>query len=364
MVNYSFYSLFKSFICLGVSLNVKDTSLRVGDKAPNLQNLIWIKGKPIEKLAKGNIYIVEFGTVGCTPCRASIPHLSKLQMENPKKLTIISVFVWENKEFDSISTGYVNRVNRFVKKMGDQIKYRVAVDNPQRSVDFNWMRAAKQDGVPVAFVVDRDGIIAWIGYPLDLDSVINEITENTFDRKGGEIKEIEKQSEYSSLLDSNHDIYSRLKLVNRLIQQNPADQMLYFFKFRIELGINEDSAYEFARNLLNSENEHLEPALYYIGRSIVEEKHDLNHPDLDLAIKLGDRATLLCKDDVLSAFIIFQVQAKAYAYKGDFANAIILLEKALSILDSYGRDEIPNETNTSRADMNRDLELYKQGKTR
>jgi hypothetical protein len=45
-----------------------------------------------------------------------------------------------------------------------------------------WMEAAGQNGIPTAFVINRQGKIAWIGHPMTLeDSVLDKILANKFD---------------------------------------------------------------------------------------------------------------------------------------------------------------------------------------
>src|SRR5207244_3807159 len=99
-------------------------------------------------------------------CRVSIPHLTKLRKEN-KDVTFIGVSVWERD---------VSKVKPFVEEMGEKMEYRVAMDlvpedekKGSGAMAKNWMEAAGQDGIPAAFVVNGDGVVAWVGHPNDLD---------------------------------------------------------------------------------------------------------------------------------------------------------------------------------------------------
>ena len=46
------------------------------------------------------------------------------------------------------------------------------------------MEAAGQNGIPSAFVVDKAGVIAWMGHPMTLkEATVEKILEGTFDVK-------------------------------------------------------------------------------------------------------------------------------------------------------------------------------------
>jgi hypothetical protein len=45
-----------------------------------------------------------------------------------------------------------------------------------------WMKAAEQNGIPTAFLVNRQGRIAWIGHPMELDEkLLNDVLANRHD---------------------------------------------------------------------------------------------------------------------------------------------------------------------------------------
>lgn len=153
-------------------------TLKIGDPAPPLQTGKWVQGDPVQTFDSNHVYIVEFWATWCGPCRASIPHLNQIWQNNKDKgLIVIGQNVWEQDE---------SGVPAFVKKMGDNMTYRVALDDKSKDKDgamaTTWMKAADQNGIPTAFIVNRQGKIAWIGHPMTLeDSVLNQILANKFD---------------------------------------------------------------------------------------------------------------------------------------------------------------------------------------
>ena len=84
--------------------------------------------------------------------------------------------------------GSDDEVAPFIKKMGDKMTYRVALDDTNGSergkMADKWMEAAGQDGIPTAFLVDTKGVIAWIGHPMQLkETMIDQVLAGTFDVK-------------------------------------------------------------------------------------------------------------------------------------------------------------------------------------
>jgi len=155
----------------GMSLAaVASPSLKVGDPAPKLETGKWVQGDPVKEFQKGKAYIVEFWATWCGPCRASIPHLNEIYGKyKDKGLIVIGQNCWEND--DAL-------VAPFVKKMGDKMTYRVALDdktaNKKGQMAKTWMEAAERNGIPSAFLVDTKGVIAWIGHPMELEDKVIE----------------------------------------------------------------------------------------------------------------------------------------------------------------------------------------------
>ncbi len=144
-----------SSVLLGAGTRAAD--LKVGSPAPKISVDGWVKGERVRKLEPGTAYVVEFWATWCPPCVASIPHLTELQKANPN---MIFIGVAGAERGKSAAAG----VKKFVASQGEKMEYRVAIDNDS-SMSKAWMQAAKQGGIPCAFVVDTEGKIAFIGHP-------------------------------------------------------------------------------------------------------------------------------------------------------------------------------------------------------
>jgi len=147
------------------------SAAELGDAAEPLQVGDWVKGKPVDLAAgKGKqVFVVEFWATWCAPCRASIPHLTELQ----KKFKDVA--------FVGVSDEDVATVKKFVEKMGDKMDYTVAVDKEGKT-SAAYMKAYGINGIPHAFIVDKQGRIAWHGHPMDnLDQALEEVVAGKFD---------------------------------------------------------------------------------------------------------------------------------------------------------------------------------------
>lgn len=143
----------------------------LGDAAAALQVAEWVKGKPVDLAAgKGKqVFVVEFWATWCPPCRASIPHLTKLQKK------------YKDVVFVGISDEKADVVKKFVTQMGDAMDYVVALDADGKT-SAAYMGAFGQTGIPHAFIVDREGRVAWHGHPMgEIDRVLDEVVAGKFD---------------------------------------------------------------------------------------------------------------------------------------------------------------------------------------
>lgn len=156
--------------------------LNVGDPAPKLAGLEFIKGEPVKSLEKGKVYVIEFWNATVEPDRSFTPCLAKLQKEH-RDVTFIAVNEDQNQD----------EVRSLVERMGDRINYRVALDGRRRSdktpspvfslgrMLVAWAAGDGQNvGSPV-FIVNRDGRLAWVGRRADLSWPLERIVAGKWD---------------------------------------------------------------------------------------------------------------------------------------------------------------------------------------
>jgi thiol-disulfide isomerase/thioredoxin len=143
--------------------------LKVGSDAPAI-SVDWVQGEVGGLDNPNKTYVVEFWATWCGPCMRSIPHLNELhQKHRAKGLVIIG-----------ISDEPMGTVRPFVSRKGSAMSYPVAVDM-EKKTNQDWMQAAKQNGIPCAFIV-RGGKVKWIGNPLDkqFDTVLLSVLSGRY----------------------------------------------------------------------------------------------------------------------------------------------------------------------------------------
>jgi len=146
----------------------------LGMAAPPLEILHWIQGEPIDlNSGKGKtVYVVEFWATWCGPCLASIPHLDRLQ-KNRAGDGVRVVGITDEMDPEGVAG--------FVHEMSETMRYTVAVDDRGKT-GAAYMGAFGESRIPHAFIVDREGRIAWRGHPRGgLEEVLGAILAGTYD---------------------------------------------------------------------------------------------------------------------------------------------------------------------------------------
>ena len=169
-----------------IQTTAKVRELSVGDPAPPLEVARWIKGAKIDRFEPGKVYVLDFWATWCGPCIESFPQLTRLQKQYADKgVTVIGVSVWEEDQ---------SAVEPFVRARSDAMGFSVAIDlvppqaeNAKKGAGAGktadaWMKAAGKSLVPTVFIVGRDGKIAWIGAPKDLDEPLARVAAGTWHR--------------------------------------------------------------------------------------------------------------------------------------------------------------------------------------
>ncbi len=327
----------------------------VGDKAPKLQTGEWVQGEPVTGFDSNHVYIVEFWATWCGPCVGSIPHLNQVwQKFKDKGVIVIGQDVWDSDE----------AVAPFVKKMGTNMTYRVALDDKSQDPDGFmsstwWKRKVNHHGIPTAFIINRDGIIAWIGHPMglkeqDLDEIVSghqDLAKAKADyQKGFEIdmQFQDLQGTLNSFIKQKKwdDAQSALNKIYMLIPR--MTNSFSFQRLKILLGQkNFDEAFQLADSLgkTHSADEYWQNELAWtIVTSELPDQHCLS-----LAETFAGRAVDLTKGTNSGSL---DTLARVQFMFGKKSEAIATEEKAMSV------EQNPRE----KGALEKTLASYREGK--
>ncbi len=306
-------------------------TLKIGDPAPPLLVGEWIKGEPVKEFAKGKIYVLDFWASWCEPCIAAFPQLNKLQIDNADRgVIVIGINCAEDEETDVVA---------FVKKQGKKMSYRVATDDLRKSEDGQmvetWLTPAKQELMPAIFIVNGDGIIAWIGHPGDLPEVLAKIIEGKWDLAKAkedflvhaqQAKKLYAIQEKLHLAIEEQRVDDALQAIDEMIKLEPAAAAkANLTKFLLLLRMDEyEKAYAMNDELFKQYNNDSE-ALNEISWTIMDDE-DLAKRDFQMSMKFAVRANEVAQGEDPA---ILDTLARAHFDTGKIKKAIEFQKKAV-----------------------------------
>jgi thiol-disulfide isomerase/thioredoxin len=310
----------------------KPDVLSLGSPAPKPDISNFIRGTSPDFFAPGKTYVVEFWATWCPPCRASMPHLSELaEKYKDKGLVVVGV-----------SDEDPAKVETFLNKdeWKQKARYTLAAD-PDRSTHNAYMKAAAQEGIPTAFVV-KDGVVQWIGHPMEIDEPLAQIIAGTWDLKAAKItfdeaaeierKAMAKQMVIAKAYDAK-DWPTVLSATDELIEDasGPDRSMLQLNKAQVLLmAERNDEGYALIDSVLKSSTD---GQLHAMAATIVLRTPELKDRRLDSAIAWLEAA--LEADDGIAPQALAEL-AQAWSMKGNHAKAVDYTQRAIDAAKSWG----------------------------
>jgi thiol-disulfide isomerase/thioredoxin len=305
-------------------------ALSIGSKAPIPEISDFVRGEKPTFFEPGKVYVIEFWATWCPPCRQSMPHLTKLA-EDMKSKGVVIVGVSDEK---------VETVRTFLEKdeWKQKARYTLATD-PDRSTHKAYMEASGQGGIPTAFIV-KEGVVQWIGHPMEMDAPLAKIVDGTWDPKTAkqsfedavaeEMKAMGRQNDMTKAIDSK-DWDKAVALIDAEIAASTGEEAMQSKVQKAQILLvagRSEAAYALCAELIKED-----PALRNFVATSVLHLPDVADRRVDLAI------TWLT--DVTSAAgpanpQVLAELAYAWSLKGDFTKAADFMRRAIDTAKSLG----------------------------
>lgn len=316
-----------------VAQNQSEPTLKLGDKAPKMENLTWHQGR-IESFEPGKVYVLDFWAPWCGPCIAAMPHMNKITEEyKDRGVTVIGLSIWPREGMMPVDEFLEGRNER-----DEALKYLIAEDDEDGTNAKAFMQAAGQRGIPTVMIVNREGQIAWIGHPMGgMDSALERIVDGSYDIQA----EIAKAAKIAELQPQLNEAYAAqdwdrlFRVIDQLIEADPGQ----FSRLRMDQYVimltqvkDKERAKRLGREILASDMGQQSAAMNSFAWYIVNPENGMakEDRDLDLAMEAASRAARLTNHedgDVLDTL------ARVHFWRGDYAKAVEIQTKAVELAD-------------------------------
>lgn len=286
------FTKYLAFMLLVSGLCNISYALDVGDRAPELNVSEWVRGKPVVLFPKNNEKY-DIATINAAvldlPFFRGLPVKAKTLEKKRNTSYIYVIFFWatwtnsslrlldfvekeknlysnEDIVFLGISKENASRVKNYLEPKNN-INISLGIDNKAETYD-KYMQGTK--GVPVFFIIGRNGELIWKGSPLEVDRVLSRVVAGTFDAEGqGKIEELRESIKNSSHIFDNN---SKKKAAIKTLNIDPTDETAINIVVDNYIRKNQIvKAIEFVENARKKagENKYLQRNLFYIELGII-----------------------------------------------------------------------------------------------
>ncbi len=354
--------------CLGVPAIAQDTKsdsptekatvqeqdqpvLDIGSAAPALKTRDWVKGEKVDGFKSGQVYVIEFWATWCGPCKGSMPHLAELQTKYGDKVQLIGV----STEKTDVVTDFLKEDRVEGVTWDKTVTYRLAMDD-EGQTNNAYMNAAGEQGIPTAFIIGREGLVEWIGHPMQMDEPLEKIASGAWDRTIAKKERAEAKAQMLAMMKAQRELRQALQagnldgaitIVDDLMASQPKAVQLGLVKLQL-LGEreNKDEARRFADEMVTKAWDN-PLMLNELSWGIAAEK--TFEGTLDTALRAATRAVELTKEKDGS---IMDTLARVYFEQGRLDDAIQWSRKAVALTEHPEVQEALKRYEAAKAEKN------------
>ena len=267
--------------------------LIIGDPGPDIHADEWLTGEATT-LEREKVYLIHFWASWSAPSLLEFARMSALQQKYRDKGLVVLGFTREDDRGNRLFA-----VKEVVKAHLEEIDYRLIWD--EKGVTFeNYMTASGHPRIPMSYLVDQKGRIAFLGHPGGIDETLDAVMEGKFDIDAAAhkyahdlnqtLRKRELELELREALE-NGKLGDALLALDKLIELGPKFRHFAVNKFQLLMREMRDPEGAYAWALLAAETCLAEDsyALNTLAYGIVV-RNDFSPKNYGVAMKLAVKA--------------------------------------------------------------------------
>lgn len=296
----------------------KEQKLEVGLPPPSMDGAIWVKGAPVPHFEKGKAYVVDFGFIGCVPCMAGWPKLTKLQDKYKNDVTFIIVMT-HAKQINKVKKYLDNNPSIDVSVAYDPVIIDESITKTEHILDQRWLVSNNLAGYPTLIYIDKKGNVAYIGkgkHSVEEKLSFITDTEKLIGKPFVSKDQIRDSLQYNFRKNFNSLDYDQaMNCIDNLIRMYPDELEYKKDRFDLLIKADENQAYTYAREVLNTYPFKEMNNAWDLAKTWISPIRGsyftgaLENPDYDLAIEMCLKTISLETDQ--------QLIALSYAHAGE-----------------------------------------------
>lgn len=301
------------------------SNITVGQEAPEINITNWIENIPVDKNLKNKYIVLEFWATWCGPCIAAVPHMNSIQKDfNQKDLYYIS-----------ITDESVEKVERSLKRINFNS---IVVTDLTKKTQINYGDGKEGlDAYPLTILIDKNGVIKWIGEPKDLNSnIMSKFLANTkAENKNYNLEQTVVQKEKKQIFDFNDLLKNREVKYYFDIQESKSAEKLKKTMGTNIISLKSYSLEDVYNDVFNIKNDQLQlpeninNKRFDVIYKNIEETANLNMLEKDILKKLNLKKQMVLKPSKINMIsiqdnsLLEETLEKRFSAKSDADDKII-----------------------------------------